>query len=442
MSDVDQRRINNQRSDSLEFLSARAAARLLDIKLATLYAYVSRGLVRSVPGPGGRPRRYLRGDVERLKARRDARRGHGAVAAGALRWGEPVLDTSISEITASGPRYRGHEAIKLANEYCFEEVAELLWTGALVGKGEHKAWPDCPEQNVLRQIREFLPRRTPPIAILAAVVPLMAARDPDRHDHTATAEITRARRIIVTMAAALGRPGRKGQVRSSDVDRDGQLTVAEQLLYGLSLRPRVRSPGKRSQSERRAVHRALILVADHELNASTFATRVAASTGSDLYACLSAGLATLSGPRHGGLVERVEALMRECARPGRARQVIRERARRGDDIPGFGHQLYPGGDPRARTLLANARSLAGKNREVAILSALADEMERLGRQPPTCDVGLVALASALRLEPGAASALFAVGRVAGWIAHSFEQRAAGFLMRPRARYKPVGLRES
>jgi len=122
----------NQRSRTA-YLSAAEAASFLGVKLATLYAYASRGLVQSVPGPGpSRERHYSRADLARLKARHDARAGHAAVAAGALDWGEPVLESSITRIGVEGPVYRGHAAVALASASLrFEQVAELLWTGTL-----------------------------------------------------------------------------------------------------------------------------------------------------------------------------------------------------------------------------------------------------------------------------------------------------------------------
>jgi citrate synthase len=182
------------------------------------------------------------------------------------------------------------------------------------------------------------------------------------------------------------------------------------------------------------VDRALVVSADHELNASAFAVRVAASAGADLYACVCAGLAALSGPRHGGSCDRVEALVAEAGREARAAAVVRGRMRRGEAIAGFGHPLYPGGDPRAEVLLETARDLAPRAPALATVAALIDAMRDAGREPPTIDVGLVAIAAVLDLPPGSAAGLFAVGRSAGWIAHALEQREAGFLLRPRARY--------
>jgi citrate synthase len=193
--------------------------------------------------------------------------------------------------------------------------------------------------------------------------------------------------------------------------------------------------GLRRRAGQRALDAALVTSADHELNASTFAVRVAASTGADLYACMAAGLAALSGPRHGGACDRIEALVAETGRPERAAEIVRERFRRGETVPGFGHPLYPDGDPRGRLLLDEARRLSGRpGPALRTLFALVEAMRRAEREAPTVDVGLVALSSALGLPGGTAAGLFAIGRTAGWIAHALEQRSAGFLLRPRARY--------
>jgi citrate synthase len=163
---------------------------------------------------------------------------------------------------------------------------------------------------------------------------------------------------------------------------------------------------------------------------------VAASAGADLYACTAAALATLSGPRHGGMPDRVLALLDAIGRPEHAARVVSERLRRGDGIEGFGHPLYPAGDPRAPVMLDVAKRLGRGDRRLRTLDALIDTMRLVGADAPTVDVGLVALACALRLPAGGATALFAAGRMAGWIAHALEQRRAGYILRPRARYNP------
>lgn len=389
-------------------LSARAATTFLGIKRETLYAYVSRGLVRSVAGEG-RERRYLRSDVEALKARHDSRAGHAAVAGSALRFGDPVLDSAITRLDpALGPIYRGSPAVELGDRSVpFEAVASLLWGGPAVhfvagGLG-----------LPLRSVTSLL-RAPVPLDLLASIVPLLGTRDPSRFQATEDAERTRAAKLIARMACALAIvKGRKPVEAGS---------LAATVAVGL---------GRKSGTQ--AIDLALILCADHELNPSTFAARVAASAGADVYACVSAALATLSGPRHGGTCDRIEAMVHEIGSANAAR-AIDDRARRGESIPGFGHRLYPQGDPRTAPLLDAAQALAPREPAVRTILALTRAMRDAGREPPTLDLGLVAVASALKLPSGSAVGIFAIGRTAGWIAHVLEQRTSDYVLRPRARY--------
>ena len=177
-----------------------------------------------------------------------------------------------------------------------------------------------------------------------------------------------------------------------------------------------------------------MLSADHELNASSFTARICASAGGDLYACVLAALATMSGPRHGGECDRFEALVAEAGDARRARAAVAARMRRGDRMHGFGHPLYPAGDPRAAHLIAVARRHGRGVAALRTIDAVIDAVARAGGEPPTLDAGLVAVAVAVGLSPGAAGLVFALGRTAGWIAHVLEQRTEPSLLRPRARY--------
>jgi citrate synthase len=410
---------------SSPYLDGAEAADFLGIKRETLYAYASRGLVRSEPGPKGRGRRYLREDLERLKARHDARSGHGPVAASALRWGEPVLASAITELTPQGPRYRGQLAVDLAAENApIERVAALLW-------GEEPsalAWPKPKLEVSAAKLASMLeaPGSSAPLVGLQLAVPALAAMDPARFDAPVASELVRARSLLFRMAALAGVARDAASVRAAMAAQ----SVAEALLIALGV-------AEPEPGEVAAVDAALVLLADHELNASSFAVRVAASAGADLYACVCAGLATLSGPRHGGVCDRVEALVAEVGRPERAASVLVERSRRGEVVPGFGHTLYPEGDPRGTPLLTRATELAPEARAVKVLVAILEAMRGPGRPLPTVDAGLVAIAAALRLPPGSATAVFAIGRTVGWVAHAIEQREAGYLLRPRARYVGV-----
>ncbi len=396
------------------FLTAAQACRLLGIRPATLYSYVSRGLLESHPAEkAGRKRRYARDDVVRLKARHDARSGHAPVAASALRWGEPVLDSAVTEITPDGPSYRGRLAIDLVRAgEPFESVAELLWTGAL--PGAHPAWP-APAR--FGRVPTGPGARTP-LPRLPALLSAIAAGDETRFAVAGDRELARARAIVAALPFIVS-PERYGRA-----SRTGAIAVRICELIGRGA----------TDARVRAVDAALVASADHELNVSSFATRVVASAGADLHACLAAAAAGLTGPLHGGANDRVEGLLDDIGRVGSAQRALEARARRGEPLPGLGHTLYPGGDPRATALLEVAARLANKDETVRLLRSVARAGDRYFGLRPTLDLGLVAVASALGAPRGTAGAFFAIGRSAGWVAHVIEQREAGHLLRPRARY--------
>ncbi|KFE68111.1 citrate synthase family protein [Hyalangium minutum] len=403
-----------------DLLTAAEAAELLGVKRATLYTYVSRGLVRCVPEAGTKENRYVRMDLERLKTRHDARAGHAAVASAALRWGEPVIDSSISRISPEGLEYRKHLAVELAVQGCsFEQVAELLWTGELPSAPVR--WPALELPFPPSSILGLLPRDAPPLTALSALVPLLGASDAARFASPPEQERLRARRLLRHLGAWVG--GVRGASRVAQALKEDTVAASLARAWGVEVK---KAAGP--------LDRALVLCADHELNVSAFTARVVASSGADLYACVGAALAALSGPRHGGSCDRIEALMQEAGHPERAATVVRERLRRGESVPGFGHPLYPKGDPRTPPLLEAAWAVRPEPAAVRVVRAVAEAMGEAGHPLPTIDFGLVALSAALGLPPGAAAAVFAVGRGAGWVAHVLEQREQGHLLRPRARY--------
>jgi citrate synthase len=396
-------------------LSAREAADFLGVKVATLYAYASRGRLKSLPGTRGRARRYARADLEALRTR------SAGPAAGALRFGEPVLETRISEMTPRGPVYRDRLGPELARERVpFTSVAELLWTGALPARApswlaDAAAWP-------ARELAKLVPRGGPPLDALAIALPVLAASDASRFDARPEAVLARARRLLPQLAAsyALARDPRRLAPALASGDPARALAIA---LGAPTTKPALE-----------LLNVLLVLLADHELNASTFAARVAASTGADVYACLGAAVAALSGPLHGGASEQVEILAREAASASGAAGAVHDRMRRGERIPGFGHVLYPDGDPRVPPMLEAARRLAPRAPRVKTILAILDAMAEAGRPAPNVDVALACACAALDLPQGQGPAIFAIGRAAGWVAHILEQYEAGFVLRPRARW--------
>ena len=376
MDEHDQSRLMNR---GAEWLDSKEAAALLGVKTATLYTYVSRGLLRRVPaGEGRRGSRYSRMDIDRLRSRQGARAGHGPAAADALRWGQPVIDTRVGGLTDRGPIYRGLFALDLIrDEATFEEVVTLLM-------GTRGSWRLRP---VGAPVSEPLPE-------MIARVAVAALDDPGRFGAGAAAETRRARRILGILAGCV----------------------------------------RLEEASRRQLDACLVVIADHGLTSSTLAARVAASTGADLYSCVLAALATLAGPQHGGAVHRIEALLDEAGSASEAAGAVHKRLRRGDRIPGFGHPHYRGGDPRTAPLIELAKGSSHPRVKTAF--AVIDAMKSAGHPPPSVDLGLVMACDAMGLPPGAAAGLFALGRAAGWIAHTFEQREAGWMLRPRARYVP------
>ncbi len=318
---VDQRRIDDQR-----WVDSRTAAKHLGIQQRTLYAYVSRGQVRSVPGSNGRPRLYALADLERLRVRRDARAGHGAVAAGALRWGEPVLDSAITAITPEGPAYRGHLAVSLAMaDVPFENVAELLWSG--VPPTDRVRWPRS--ALPVSQLARLVPHGARPLDAMALVVDVAALADPQRDasrlDGPPGALIARGRSLIPLLAAALA-PELSAAVVTRATTASSVAAVAARAL-GLD------------DAAAPMLDRVLVLLADHELNASSFAARVAASTGADPYACIAAALATVSGPLHGSASEAIARFADGVGGPDGVRSALSALRRSGSVPPGFGHPL-------------------------------------------------------------------------------------------------------
>ncbi len=398
-----------------EPLDAAEAADFLGVKRQTLYAYASRGQLKSLPGTHGRARRYARADLEALRAR------SAGAAASALRFGEPVLETRITHMTALGPVYRGRSAVELARAgAAFRSVAELLWTGALP---EHApSWPAGAVPAHMRELAILVPRGCPPLSALAVILPILAAADTSRFDASVDAVLARARRLIPQLAASFA--------LALDPRRHGPALAAGEPVRALAIA--LGAPTTKRALE--LLNATLVLLADHELNASTFAARVAASTGADLYACLSAAVATLSGPLHGGASEQVEILAREAANAAGAASAVRDRMRRGERIPGFGHALYPAGDPRVPPLLEAALRLAPRAPRVKTIAAILEAMDQAGRPKPNVDVALACACAALDLPHGQGPAIFAIGRSAGWVAQILEQYEAGFVLRPRARF--------
>ncbi len=360
---------------SLDLTSAEEASSRLGISRASLYAYVSRGLIRSFSSPHDpRQRLYALEDVEALVERKARFRRPTIAAATALDWGLPVLETSITQIRDGRLFYREQDAIALARTATLEDVA-----GLLIGALDEEAFRKPSRMPASLPAPAFGPH-----AFVAQAVRLLSEAAPRE---TRAAEVAAILRLV-TVAASGVDPG------------------TEPLHRHLAL------AWKAPPQAVDTIRRALVLCADHELSSSAFAVRVTASTGASLRNAVITGLAALSGPYHGGMTERVRAFLDA---PGTATP------------PGLRHRLYPDGDPRGAALLENVPLLAS---DATTLRAIADA----SGGSPSIDVALVMMERAYGLPIGAAFTLFAIGRTAGWLAHAIEQRSQATLIRPRARY--------
>ncbi len=394
-----------------DLLTAAQACALLGITQATLYAYVSRGLLRSRPGADHRSRVYLRQDVERLVQRRRSGRGAASGAAQSLDRGLPVLETRISLIRPDAPYYRGQSAVAAVEAGAtLERIACLLWDCADDPFADlaAAAWP-------ARVVALAADTALPPLERAMAALPLLALDVPQSFTAAPRARHAIAARLLRDTAALLVAGPR------------GTTPIHEVLAAAWR-------PGDAGFAD--LLRAALVLCADHELNVSAFAARVVASTGAHLHATACSGLAALSGPRHGGATARAWALIDE-ARAGDPHTVIASRWQRGDDLPGFGHALYPDGDPRAAALLRLMRRLSPGSPALQHLEAIVATAEDISGERPNIDCMLAAICHVYELAAPPALVLFAAGRLTGWLAHALEQQALGRLIRPRARYTGV-----
>jgi len=381
-------------------LTATEAADFLNISKPTLYAYVSRGLVQSEYGLNQRSHVYHRLDLERLKQRKRIRQQPSAEMSNALYWGSPLLESSLTLLTNGQVFYRGQEATALASSRTFLEVATWFWTGnwEVSASGHSTAAPK--------------ERNRDPILLFHKALLQAAMTEPLGYDFSLPNLRESGTHILSLFLQILTR---KPNPSVTEVARE---------LRKAWCRPRT--------DAEIIINAALILCIDHELNVSSFTARVVCSAGTSIYEVVSAALCALRGSRHGGGIERVTKLLVEMQGLPSVRDCLLQRIRAGIEIPGFGHPLYPNGDPRAAKLfeLLNQYFAAEARPWLKVVVSAAKVLKR----KPNIDLALAVCSLSLQLPSHAAFALFALGRTAGWIAHAAEQAQGGKLIRPRARY--------
>ncbi|MEU6550953.1 citrate synthase [Streptomyces sp. NPDC046915] len=393
-------------------LSTKETAELLGVKPETVYAYVSRGQLSSRREPGGRGSTFDAEEVAAL-ARRNRREGGAGPGAG----GELSVRTRITLIDKDRYFFRGVDATELAARHSYEEVAEWLWTGRM-RPGVTFTAPE-PTVAVARRAVEALPEHTSPTDRLRVAAIAAAAEDPLRFDLSEEAVLDTARVLIPTLVAAL--PPQP----FAHLD-DGPLA---RRLWG-------RLTGHEAdEAALRVLDTALALLADHDLAASTLAVRVAASARAHAYAAVSTGLGVIEGPLHGAASGLAHRLLLDVLDQGTAVPVIADELRAGRRIPGLGHRLYPGEDPRARVLFDLLEQVP--RAEPALLAArdIVATTARHTSLHANVDLALAVFTVATGMPATAGETIFAVARTAGWIAHALEEYGERPLrMRPSGHY--------
>ncbi|MEU1124714.1 citrate/2-methylcitrate synthase [Streptomyces sp. NPDC005899] len=399
-------------------LTTREAAALLGVKPETVYAYVSRGQLSSRRSPGGRGSVLDRAEVERLAGRTGRREAPAAA-------GDLVFRTGITLIEPDRYYFRGVDATDLAGRYGFEEVAEWIWTGELRPGARFTAPPEA--LAAARRVAGALPAHSNATDRLRAAVTAAAAVDPLRFDLTTEGVLSSARGLVPTLVGAL--PMAAGQAtRNPGAEEGAGSSLAARLWSRLTA-------ASADAASLTVLDTALALLADHDLAASTLAARVAASAHAHPYAVVSAGLGVLEGPLHGAASGLAHRMLSEVVDRGGAAPVVADHLRTGRRVPGLGHRLYSGEDPRARMLFT---LLAEVPRAAPALAAARDVIATAARHTPlhaNVDLALAVLSVAYGMPPEAGETVFAVSRTAGWIAHALEEYGERPLrMRPRGQY--------
>jgi citrate synthase len=414
----------------MAWMTAAEALDVLNVRPQTLYANVSRGKIRA-KADGDDPRRslYHRDDVLRMARRANGRRKVEIVSSEAMQYGDPVLPSAISTALDGRLLYRGHDAATLAENASLEEVAALLW--------------ECPPDEAATIWATSASQTTADSAsgqmsadsALAAGLLILARRSAVDAPSLgrAVAELrAEAAGVLATLVDAMtdGRsaaPDGSTAGRTASAASDGSSIACGRATDG-NFGPISRrlAHAWHAETHEDLIRRALVLMADNELNASTFAARVAISTGASLAAGVLAGFTTLTGPLHGGAAQQFAQLITQANASSPA-QAVRDWLASNRTLPAFGHPLYRDGDPRAQALIKLLPRMEPH-------AALAVAAEQQAGELPNADYALSLLTAACGLPKDAPFVLFAVGRCVGWLAHALEQVQANRLIRPRARY--------
>jgi len=332
--------------------------------------------------------------------------------------------------------YRGFDVDDLVAHSSFEEVAYLLWYGALPSRKELEAHVKALSATANRKLPprlvtmlRALPRKTTPMEVLRTGVSALSAFDPDAADNAREATLRKAMRVTTQMPTL---------VAAWERIRRGKALIAPNPRLGLAANFLFMMTGKKpTELAARTFDIALILHADHEFNASTFAARVTAATLSDLHSAITSAIGALKGPLHGGANEQVMLMVEQVKDPAKADGWIRKALADKVRVMGFGHRVYRVEDPRAKHLRRLATELGrqvGDDRAVQILDTVARVVQEQKQIYPNVDLFSGAAYASMGIATDQFTPIFAMSRVAGWAAHVLEQHGNNRLIRPRADY--------
>jgi citrate synthase len=401
------------------------AADRLGIKPASLYAYVSRGVLSRRRDADGRVSMFDADEIAELARKGKPRRPAGS--------SELIIETAVTEITDHSLHYRGLDAIDLARHRSFEDVANLLWAGSLPDDRtpgiprSHSWWKATPEAlTAAAAAQAALPAATLPLERLQVIVPALAATDQFRMHLDQPAVMAAGKALIAGMAGSLPLAGGRPRPDAGPDAADGG-SIASRLAARLCT-------GQVPDGLTAVLGVALVLLADHELAASTLAARVAASMRADPYAVVATGLGAMGGAVHAGAALGAELMLSAAATPADVPQVVGDVLRRGERLPGFGHFVYKGGDPRANLLLQATTDFAADSPRLPVAAAVIAEVRRRSLPEPNIEFALAVLADVAGMTRGSGEAIFAVARTAGWLAHALEEYERNVPIRPRGVY--------